>query len=200
MLCGGRSSRMGQPKAWLPFGDETMLQRVVRILSEVVSPIVIVAAPDQEVPSVPEDVLIVRDEQEGLGPLAGLAAGLKAVEGLADAAYASSCDVPLIKPAFVRAVIEQLSDHELAIPREQSYHHPLAAVYRTSLSERCERLLVEGRRRPFDLVTSSNACEIDVQSLRSVDPQLDSLRNANTPEEYEALLLQAGYCRPATDL
>ena len=182
---------MGQPKAWLPFGDETMLQRVVRLLSEVVSPIVVVAAPDQEVPPVPEDVLIVRDEQEGLGPLAGLAAGLRTVERLADAAYASSCDVPLIKPAFVKAVIEQLSDHELAIPREQGYHHPLAAVYRTSLGERCEALLAKGRRRPFDLVTMSNTQEIDVAELRSVDPNLDSLRNANTPDEYEALLRQA---------
>ena len=39
VLCGGRSSRMGRPKAWLPFGDELMLPRVVRILREVVEPV-----------------------------------------------------------------------------------------------------------------------------------------------------------------
>lgn len=184
---------MGRPKAWLPFGDETMLQWVVRTLSEVVSPIVVVAAPDQEVPSVPSDVEIVRDKQEGLGPLAGLAAGLTALHGRVDAAYASSCDVPLLTPGFVRAVIGHLGEHDLAIPRDANYHHPLAAVYRTSLGERCAALLAEGRRRPFDLVRSSNVREIDVAELRSVDPNLDSLRNANTPEEYEALLKQSGH-------
>ena len=28
VLCGGQSSRMGRPKAWLPFGNETMLERL----------------------------------------------------------------------------------------------------------------------------------------------------------------------------
>ncbi len=183
---------MGQPKAWLPFGEETMLQRVVRTLQEVVSPIVVVAAPDQDVPPLPADVRIIRDEQEGLGPLAGLAAGLTALSGVTDAAYASSCDVPLLRPAFVRTIIARLDQFDLAIPREDRYYHPLAAVYRTTLGERCHALLAEGRRRPLDLVRSSQSCEIDVDELRSADPDLDSLQNANTSDEYAALLIQAG--------
>ena len=53
VLCGGQSSRMGRPKALLPFGPEVMLERVVRILSAVARPIVVVAAPDQELPPLP---------------------------------------------------------------------------------------------------------------------------------------------------
>src|SRR5437867_2548222 len=90
VLCGGRSTRMGQPKAWLPFAGELMLPRVVRLLSEVVRPIVVVAAPDQDVPPLSADVGIVRDEERGRGPLQGLAAGLKALRGRAEAAYLSS--------------------------------------------------------------------------------------------------------------
>jgi len=37
ILAGGKSSRMGQPKAWLPFGDELLLPRIVRLLVEVVA-------------------------------------------------------------------------------------------------------------------------------------------------------------------
>ena len=44
VLCGGQSSRMGRPKAWLPITGELMLPRVVRLVSEVVSPVVVVAA------------------------------------------------------------------------------------------------------------------------------------------------------------
>ena len=69
VLCGGQSSRMGRPKAWLPFGDELMLPRVVRLLSDAVSPIVVVAAPEQVVPPLPADVQVVRDEEKGRGPL-----------------------------------------------------------------------------------------------------------------------------------
>ena len=189
---------MGQPKAWLPFGQETMLQRVVRTLQEVVSPVVVVAAPNQEVPPLPADVRIVRDEQEGLGPLAGLAAGLAALSDVADAAYVSSCDVPLLRSAFVSAIIERLDQFDLVIPREESYHHPLAAVYRTTLAERCSTLLAEGRRRPLELVRASRSCEIDVDELRPIDTDLRSLRNVNTPDDYAALLNLAGFDSPSS--
>src|SRR5207245_8002145 len=89
VLCGGQSSRMGRLKAWLPFGDELMLPRVVRLLSDAVSPIVVVAAPEQVVPPLPADVQVVRDEEKGRGRLQGLLAGLTALRGGADAAYLS---------------------------------------------------------------------------------------------------------------
>ena len=90
VLCGGRSRRMSRPKAWLPVAGELMLARVVRLLGQAVEPIVVAAAPGQDVPLLPNDVSIVRDEDEGLGPLAGLAAGLKALHGRADVLTAVS--------------------------------------------------------------------------------------------------------------
>jgi molybdopterin-guanine dinucleotide biosynthesis protein A len=193
VLCGGKSTRMGRPKLSLAFGRETMLSRVVRIVSQVVSPVVVVAAPGQELPPLPAATLVARDDVESLGPLGGLAAGMQALEGLADAVYASSCDVPLLKPVFIRTMVDALAAHELAIPRDGQYHHPLAAVYRLSLLPRVRRLLDEGRLRPLFLVEESDARRIDVAELRSVDPRLDSLRNLNSPAEYEAALRECGF-------
>src|SRR6202011_3129286 len=130
VLCGGQSQRMGRPKAWLPFAGEFMLPRVVRLLSEVVHPLVVVSAPEQEVPPLPAEVVVLRDEEKGRGPLQGLAAGLAALAGQAEAAYLSSCDVPFLRPAFVRRLIELLGDYAICVPRVGDYHHPLAAVYR----------------------------------------------------------------------
>src|SRR5262245_5806484 len=96
ILCGGKSTRMGPSKALLPFGPETMLQRVVRILSGLVGPIVAVAAAGQALPKLPPDVIVTRDEREGRGPLEGLRAGLKALPADVDRAYVTSCDVPLL--------------------------------------------------------------------------------------------------------
>src|SRR6187401_3304171 len=94
VLCGGQSQRMGRPKAWLPFAGELMLPRVVRLLREAVDPVVVVAAPEQELPPLPGHVAIVRDAEKGRGPLQGIAAGLAALQGKVDAAFVSSCDVP----------------------------------------------------------------------------------------------------------
>src|SRR3989442_1363542 len=94
VLCGGQSSRMGKPKAWLPFGGEIMLPRVVRLLSEAVTVVIVVAAPGQDVPDLVAGVDVVRDPERGRGPLQGLEAGLEALRGRAEAAYLSSCDVP----------------------------------------------------------------------------------------------------------
>lgn len=118
VLCGGKSSRMGRPKATLPFGPELMLQRVIRLLAEAVDPIAVVAAPDQELPPLPTGVLVVRDEREGRGPLEGLSAGLSVMGDKADAVYATSCDVPLLVPGFVRRLVDLLGEHEIVVPVE----------------------------------------------------------------------------------
>ena len=192
VLCGGQSSRMGRPKLTLPFGDELMLPRIVRILRSVVSPVVVVAGPSQEVPPLPDDVRVVRDEQEHLGPLAGIEVGLRVLLGVVEAVYVSSCDVPLLQPEFIAEMIRRLGSHELAVPREGKFHHPLAAVYRTSLTERVHQLVADQRLRPLFLIQSSDAVEVPVEELMTVDPQLHSLRNLNRPEDYEEALRIAG--------
>src|SRR5262245_61867376 len=169
VLCGGQSSRMGRPKAWLPFAGEIMLPRVVRLLSEVVSPIVVVAAPGQDVPPLPPEVRIVRDEQEGFGPLQGLAAGLAALEGHADAAYLSSCDVPFLQPPFVRRLIELLGDHSVCVPHVGDYHHPLAAVYRLDVASAVRQLLAANRLRPVFLFEAVPTRIVAAAELRDVD-------------------------------
>src|SRR4029434_10248254 len=104
---------MGLAKATLPFGDELMLQRVVRLLGQEVLPIAVVAAGGQALPTLPAEVIVARDEREGGVPLEGLLAGLTVLAPHCDAAYATSCDVPLLVAAFVRQMISRLGDHEI---------------------------------------------------------------------------------------
>jgi molybdopterin-guanine dinucleotide biosynthesis protein A len=187
---------MGQPKWSLPLGDENCLQRTIRILQQVVSPIVVVAAEDQDIRGLPENVKLARDQVPEKGPLAGISAGLESLHwqeasGTSEkitSAYVTACDVPLLKPEFITAIIKKLGDHDLAVVKEEKFHHPLAAVYRVSLADRVKSLLAEDRLRPLFLIEESNSREIDVEELRHVDPELDSLRNMNRPEEYRAIL------------
>uniref|UniRef100_A0A7C2JYQ4 Probable molybdenum cofactor guanylyltransferase n=1 Tax=Schlesneria paludicola TaxID=360056 RepID=A0A7C2JYQ4_9PLAN len=194
VLCGGRSTRMGRDKATLPFGPESLLQRVVRLLSTVVDAgdIVVVAAADQILPTLPVEVVVARDLQPERGPLEGLASGLAALPGRVDAVYATSCDVPLLEPAFVRRMFDLLGDSAIAVPRDGEYHHPLAAVYRPSVLTAVQQLLAEDRLRPrflFDLVPTR---DVSVDDLEDVDPERHTLMNLNRPEDYEAALRIAG--------
>ena len=191
VLCGGQSSRMGRPKAWLPFAGEVMLPRVVRLLGEAVAPVVVVAASGQDVPGLPAGVDVVRDPERGRGPLQGLGAGLEALQGRADAAYLSSCDVPFLRPAFVRRLIELLGGHAVCVPRVGGYLHPLAAVYRLEVAPVAARLLAEDRLRPAFLFDEVPTRIVEPDELADVDESFQTLRNLNTPEEYEAALRDA---------
>jgi molybdenum cofactor guanylyltransferase len=188
ILCGGRSSRMGRPKAWLPFGEELMLSRVVRLLGQVVGPLVVVAAPGQDVPPVPGEVILVRDEVEGRGPLQGLKTGLEALRGQVEAAYLSSCDVPFLKPALVLRLVGLLGEHSICVPRVGDHHHPLAAVYRVNILPTVDSLLTEDRLRPFFLFGAVPTRVVSADELSDIDPEFQSLRNLNTPEDYEAAI------------
>ena len=133
---------MGQPKAWLPFGTERMLQRVVRLVSTVAGPIVVVAAPGQELPALPEAVRVARDPLRGRGPLQGLAAGLAALPDEVELAYATATDVPFLQPAWIDRLVALIGDHDLAMPLCDGFLHPLAALYRrASVLPACESLL-----------------------------------------------------------
>lgn len=183
---------MGSPKMLLPFGDELVLQRMVRIAGTVVSPIAVVRAQNQSLPALPDETIVVCDQHENMGPLAGLYSGLTALNNSADAVYATSCDAPLLSAAFIEFMCDELGDADLVICRDGKYHHPLAAVYRTHLADNIAQLISDARLRPIFLIDDCNAKVIDVEAARHIDPKMDSLRNMNTPDDYQDLLTEAG--------
>ncbi len=194
VLCGGKSSRMGAPKALLPFGPERMLQRVVRLVGEAVPQenIVVVAAAGQELPPLPGAVIVTHDRSPHRGPLEGLACGFAALRERVDAAYATGCDVPLLLPEFIDRMFRLLENHDIAVPVDDRFHHPLAAVYRVSVLAHIEQLLGADRLRPAYLFDECDTREVPVDELRSVDPELLSLQNINEPADYLVALEAAG--------
>jgi molybdopterin-guanine dinucleotide biosynthesis protein A len=197
ILCGGRSSRMGLPKWSLPFGPETMLERIVRLLGKVCPTLVVVAAADQSLVKLPVGVIVTRDRREGRGPLEAISAGLSALPEDVEAAYVTSCDVPLLAPAFVRRMFELLEDYSAAVPVSDGYLHPLSTVYRRSLLPVIDELLANDRLRPsllFDVVSTRHVAP---RELVEVDPELNTLKNLNHPADYLEALAQSGFKAPS---
>ena len=196
ILCGGRSTRMGTSKAELPFGPETMLARIARLLAEVCDSLVVVAAEDQTVAQLSKEVIVTRDRRAGRGPLEGLAAGLAALPETVEAAYVTSCDVPLLMGGFVQRLFDLLGDHATAVPLSGGFQHPLSAVYRRRLLDVVEAMLEAERLRPTELFDIVRTRRVNERELIDVDPRLDTLKNLNRPEDYLAALEQAGFAAP----
>jgi molybdenum cofactor guanylyltransferase len=182
---------MGRDKALLPFGSkEVLLQRVVRLVGEVVpyERIVCVAARGQMLPRLPADVMVVRDEYPDRGPLAGLATGMGALAGRAEAVFACGCDSPLLVPALARRLLELLADHQAIAPEVDGILHPLTAVYRIELLPVVRELLAASERSLTALLEQADTRLVTADQLRDVDAELVSLINCNSMAEYQQAL------------
>jgi len=193
VLAGGRSSRMGSPKAELEWHGSTLLRRVTGLLGRAVDgPVVAVGAPGQHLPPLGPAVELASDAREGRGPMQGIAAGMSVIGDRADVAYVSSTDVPLLHPAFVRRVVGAFTDGvDVVLPEIGGYRQPLAAAYRLALLDTIEELIGSDRLRPGFLfercrVLRLNEAEmLSDPALSRLDPDLASVSNLNEPADFQ---------------
>lgn len=183
VLAGGMSSRMGVPKALLDWHGTPLVHRVAGILARVCHPVVVVAAAGQELP-VPAGVEIAVDAAPGRGPLEGVAAGMRALDGRAQVAFLAATDLPLLHPEFVTALLAALEGFDAAVAVADGRDQPLAAAYTARLLTRAPSLLAAGRSRATDLLGCGRVRRLELDDL----PRPESLRGVNTPEEYAGLL------------
>jgi molybdopterin-guanine dinucleotide biosynthesis protein A len=183
VLAGGRSSRMGAPKAWLDWHGSTLLRRTCGVVARGAGgPVVVVRASGQELPALPDGVRVVDDAREGQGPLQGLLAGLEAVDG--ELAFVASTDMPFLHPRFVAAVCAAARDADAAVPHLGGFRQPLAAAYRTALAPLVSELVAAGQMKPAFLF---ERCA--TRWLEEL-PHPESVRNLNAREDYDAALAE----------
>ena len=186
---------MGAPKAALEWHGSTLLYRAAALVSRAVDgPVVVVAAPGQQLPELPVGVHVVEDPVEGGGPMVGIATGLAAVAEQAPVAFVCSTDLPFLHPAFIDRVLRELAraDADVVLPVARGFRQPLAAAYRTTLAAVIADLASCGVLRPGMLFDHCRAKQIDDDELLAdpvlarVDAELESVINVNSPEEYDA--------------
>jgi molybdopterin-guanine dinucleotide biosynthesis protein A len=195
LLAGGRSRRMGSDKAGLSWHGSTLARRAAGLLARcTVPPVVVVCAPEQELPALPGWVTVVRDSEAGLGPLAGLAAGLTAAASRAPIAAVCAVDAPLAHPAVMKALLDALGDAPAVVPVSDGRPQPLFAVYRSALGELAEDLLAGGERRAAALGERAGARLVEpfellvVDDVAAFDPELASFRSLDDSEAYALAL------------
>ena len=184
ILAGGRSSRMGTPKALLPFDNEPLIVHIVRRLQLLVDEIVVVAAPGQQLPSVP--AAIVRDEVAYQGPVGGISYGLAASAG--DFAFVTSCDAAFASRALVEHLLSLRHDADVVVPRWEGRYQPLFAIYRRTVLPLLQAQLERGQLRPVSLFDQVRTRTVADDEIRTFDPEGESFFNMNEPADYERAL------------
>ena len=183
ILAGGKSSRMGQDKALLPFGGVPMVQIAVEKLRSFCADVAIVGERQDLAAFAP----IVAGEREGVGPAAGIEAGLRACRQ--PWAIFLPIDVPLVPGEMLRRWAEDLiarnstaGEYLVADGRPQSAFCLLPKSALTPWSEG----IAAGERRLDALLLRTGASARSVDSLAWVaDPAKvhDWFQNVNTPED-----------------
>lgn len=193
VLAGGRSERMGAAKAALEWGDGTLLDAVVTALTPAVEQVVVVRAPGQALPDLPDRVGLTEDRVAGRGPLEGLLAGLRAVAPRFERAVVVAVDMPFMTPALAQRLLAGLDGGaDAAVPRIGGQAQPLAAAYRTAIISLLSDLLEAGERRAGALLAAVRVTWLDPEGLladpavRATDPRLDGLRDIDTPADLAA--------------
>jgi molybdenum cofactor guanylyltransferase len=182
VLAGGASRRMGRDKATLPYLDRTLIEYVVSVVRQRCAPILVIAAPGQQLPDLDAEVL--RDAVRGVGPLVATGRGLRAA---ADAgalrAFVCAVDMPFLDPVLIDVLLDYSKNlpADVVLPWDGRDHY-LAALYRTSLVDRIDALVAAGERSMAALVNSVDAQRIVVADSRA-------LTNINSAAEFSQQML-----------
>lgn len=188
ILAGGRSTRMGSNKAFLPLpGKErlTFIEQLVSTLIPLCAETILVArdaagAASYALPG----VHVVTDKMLDQGPLMGLYSGLSAIH--TQRALVVAVDMPFILPALVTFLLSQPQSGSLLVPLVNNVPQVLLALYPRTILPLTEQLLQQGRHDPRSLLDVAPVQYIEETQLRLIDPDLRSFININTPEELHA--------------
>lgn len=186
ILAGGKSRRMGRPKADLDLGGDSLIKRVIDSVKPLCQEIIIVT-------NKPTDFLelnfkTVRDLVPGQGPLGGLATGL--FYSRSRWTLAVACDLPFLNENVLIKLVETAMAAKRGpraiVPRTEAGWQPLVAAYSRECIGPARDLLSRGGKKLDDL-RNNGVIWVDLPEaeIRGADPELVGFTNINTPDELE---------------
>jgi molybdopterin-guanine dinucleotide biosynthesis protein A len=197
ILCGGKSTRLGIDKSQLIFRDKTFLECIIDQVAKVTDHIVLVGDVALDKHRIPSHVLLERDQRPDSGPLEGIRVGLRRLAEKVEFAFVTSCDVPLLKPELIVQLYSQTVSWQAIVPFQGKRIFGMTAIYRTELHEAIDKRIAAHQLRVSDLADAFETHKFDVELLRNSDPNLESLTNINTADDYFEMLNRYGLeCPP----
>jgi molybdenum cofactor guanylyltransferase len=180
VLAGGRSTRMQRDKATLSYQGRTQLDRAMDLLDSCVERAFFSVRADQRADPARARYPQVVDAQEGLGPIAGIAAAQTLEPGAAWLVLA--CDLPYVDSRTVAHLLAHRDPARMATAYRSSHDglpEPLCAIYEPRAAALILERINAGQSCPRKFLIQSDVLLLD-------QPEPGALDNINTPAEYDA--------------
>ena len=181
ILAGGKSRRMGQDKAFLPFGKGILIERVIEVIQQVTADVILITNTPEQYQRF--GLPMFSDVISDAGSLGGIYTGL--VSAKTPYSLCLACDMPFVRPEFLRFLCDTAAEADVVIPRNTEDFQPLCAVYSQACREPIRQRIEAGRLKITGFFDQVRVRVIESDLLARYDPHDVMFFNANTPEEYE---------------
>ena len=190
LLAGGKSTRMGRDKSFVPLAGRPMIEVVAGRIAAIFGqrPLLVADRPNRYSQL---DLPVVVDVYRECGPLGGIHAAL--ASGLAPACFVFACDMPFLDAPLIAAMRRIPGNHDAVAPCHGSRVEPLHAIYRASCLPLLEAMLREGRGKLADALARLRVRYVSERLVRACSPDLRVFTNVNTPAELGAVAALAPY-------
>ncbi|MDE0014845.1 MAG: molybdenum cofactor guanylyltransferase [Candidatus Poribacteria bacterium] len=198
ILAGGKSRRMGQNKALLPLGEDSLIAHVIRRMRRVTDELLLITNAPAEYGhlGLPMHSDIIPDA----GALGGIYTGLTYASH--DVAVCVACDSPFLQPKLLSYLISILGEYDAVMPYTESRNRgievtnpshstdqmtlqTLCAVYAKRCLPVIEQMLNEPDLRVHALRERANILTLAPEIWKTYDAKGYSFFNINTPEDFE---------------
>jgi molybdenum cofactor guanylyltransferase len=180
ILAGGKSTRMGQDKAFLELKGKTLLARALEVARGVSDRVMIVGDKSK----FSEWGTVIEDVYKERGPLGAIQAAL--ANSSTEWNFIFAVDMPFVEEKFMNWLIGRARERAavVTVPRAGRRFQPLCAVYRKSFAAAAQRSLEAGRNKIDPLFAEVDTQIIEEDQLVSGGFAASMFRNLNTREEW----------------
>lgn len=188
VLCGGRSRRMGRPKAFLPYEGSTVIAHVVETVRDLFQEVFLVSNEPESYEDLGVDV--VKDILPYRGPMGGILSGLL-VSGL-EHSFVLACDMPLVSRPLIHDMTEARHGWDVVVLSHDRGIEPLLGIYSKNCIKPMEEALFSGSLSVQEILgglkTTTFRYEDEPGAGIADDDLLPAYFNVNTPQDYSRLI------------
>ena len=186
ILAGGKSSRMGQDKALLKFGETTLLEHLAALIKPIFSETLVIVDDRKKLNDLDlTHVKVYEDLVKEKGPLAGIYTGLLYSRNKTSCVF--TCDMPFVDEPLIRqlAYFREEDYDAVCLEDPEGNYQPFPGIYARSARHMMSFLLNrgEGSMKRFLEVAS-------VKPLILKEERIEVLTNMNTVQDYYRVLRQ----------
>jgi molybdenum cofactor guanylyltransferase len=183
ILAGGKSQRMGEDKALIRIAGKPIIETIADLFHKLFKETLVVA--DRKQSYLYLRLAVHQDISPDQGALGGLYTGLVRSSFLNS--FVVACDMPCLNAGVINYLCREAGGYDVVVPRTEDGYQPLHALYSKRCIEPIRNILSEKKTRIVDFYPLVRVRVVEAREFFSIDPQMQSFININTPEELRRL-------------